>query len=180
MLDCNVTGDSIIRTSHLGNSAARTLIVQLNSAARHVARKYGIPVVDVEAMGLSFANPTSFFRDGHHPSPHVTKEILNIYINIWVQHHAHRHSAIHNPGHSGQLKDLTWKCWVKLSQLSLVLCWLNLTQHSQIKPDTADFWARDVLKGLIRDWANPILKQYNWVGSLELPWCPTSVHDKHY
>ena len=55
--------------------------VQLNAAARFVARAQGWHVLDAEAMTAKFEVAEGFTRDDVHQAQFVSMEILNIYLN---------------------------------------------------------------------------------------------------
>mmetsp|Transcript_16434 Transcript_16434/g.35529 ORF Transcript_16434/g.35529 Transcript_16434/m.35529 type:complete len:334 (+) Transcript_16434:397-1398(+) len=60
-------------------------IVQLNAAAREVASKLGIQVVDLEAMSIGLAWH-QYLVDDKHPVYDFRAEVLNMYINMLHEH----------------------------------------------------------------------------------------------
>ena len=59
-------------------------IAQINSAARHVAKKMNVPLIDLHVMDAGLT-PTQLCMDIHHPRDWFAMAYINILLNSAMQ-----------------------------------------------------------------------------------------------
>jgi hypothetical protein len=60
----------------------RAHVAQLNAAGRHLARRHGFQILDLELMTVEFHDADPYLMDNTHPAAWFSREIANVVLNI--------------------------------------------------------------------------------------------------
>jgi len=64
------------------------VVAAMNAVGLHLARRMGLCVIDMERMIQGRGNDGHWVPDGSHPSDKALAEVMNVYLNILMQHRA--------------------------------------------------------------------------------------------
>lgn len=77
LADCNRGTNLLFGWGH------KSHVTVLNAAWRHLARKHGMHLVDIELMAADRHHDGNL-RDQHHPKRHILFSVVNIILNLVV------------------------------------------------------------------------------------------------